>query len=55
MRAAKPSAASAPAAGPQPYTVSKHAKGLCWEVRDGAGELVCLTVLPPRRARWCAG
>ena len=44
MRAAKPSAASAPAAEPQPYTIAKHTKGRWWEVRDAAGELVCLTV-----------
>ena len=42
MRAAEPSAVSTPAE-PQ-YTVSKHAKGCCWEVRDAGGELVCLTV-----------
>ena len=43
MRAAKSSAASAPAAE-QPYTISKQTKGRSWEVRDAAGELVCLTV-----------
>ncbi len=44
MRAVKPSTASAPAAKPQPYTITKQAQGRWWEVRDAAGELVCLTV-----------
>jgi hypothetical protein len=42
MRAAKNSAA--PAAEPQPYTIAKQDKSRWWEVRDAAGELVCLTV-----------
>ena len=42
MRAAKNSAA--PAAEPQPYTIAKRGKSRWWEVRDAAGELVCLTV-----------
>jgi hypothetical protein len=41
MRAAKNSAASAE---PQPYTIAKQDKSRWWEVRDAAGELVCLTV-----------
>jgi hypothetical protein len=44
MRAAKPSAASAPAATPQPYTIAKQTQGRWWEVRDAAGALVCLTI-----------
>jgi hypothetical protein len=45
MRAAKNSAApAAPAAEPQPYTIAKRGKSRWWEVRDAAGELVCLTV-----------
>lgn len=44
MRAAKNSAEITPAAEPQPYTIAKQTKGRWWEVRDAAGELVCLTV-----------
>jgi hypothetical protein len=42
MRTEKNSAA--PAAEPQPYTIIKQTKSRWWEVRDAAGELVCLTV-----------
>jgi hypothetical protein len=42
MRAAKNSAA--PAAKPQPYTIARQDKSRWWEVRDAAGELVCLAV-----------
>ena len=42
MRAAKN--ASATVAQPQPYTIVKRGKSRWWEVRDAAGELVCLTV-----------
>ena len=44
MRTAEQPAASAPAAEPQPYTVVKRHMTRWWEVRDPAGELVCLTV-----------
>jgi hypothetical protein len=42
MRGTKNSAA--PAAEPQPYTIAKQDKSRWWEVRDAAGELVCLIV-----------
>ncbi len=46
MRAAKQSAAYAPAAEPQQplFTVQKKPESRWWEVRDAAGELVCITV-----------
>jgi hypothetical protein len=43
MRAPEQSPASALAAEPLPYTIIKQTKSR-WEVRDAAGELVCLTV-----------
>jgi hypothetical protein len=44
MRTAEQPAASAPAAEPQPYTIVKRAMPRWWEVRDPAGDIVCLTV-----------
>ena len=45
MRAEQTTAASARAAEQQPaYTIAKRKNTRWWEVRDPAGELVCLTV-----------
>jgi hypothetical protein len=44
MCRAEQSAAAATTSELQPYTIHKQAKGRRWEVRDAAGELVCLTV-----------
>jgi hypothetical protein len=40
----KPAGPNKSAAQPQPYTIAKRDRTRWWEVRDAAGELVCLTV-----------
>ena len=54
MRAKQTTAAPATAAEQQPtYTVARRKDTRWWEVRDPAGELVCLTVYRCGAREWC--